>query len=127
VILLHIESGATTQTVTNAMGRWVASNLPSGRVRITARSLGFRTYVREVSYDANRPMSYALALQIGGVSETVTVEAAPRNEIQNLPIELRENEQQFAVHVPSADFDALDLQGPYRVEIQRAVRHGLDG
>src|SRR5579864_5481435 len=67
------DNGFSMSTVTDQMGRWVVSNLRTGRVKITAASSGFKTAVRETVYDAERPSTYSFALVIGGTTETVAV------------------------------------------------------
>ncbi len=69
------DNGFSMSTVTDQMGRWVVSNLRTGRIKITAASPGFKTAVRDAVYDAERPSTYSFALGIGNVAETVTVTA----------------------------------------------------
>ncbi len=40
-------NGFSMTTMTDQAGRWVISNLPSGRIKIQADSPGFKTTVRE--------------------------------------------------------------------------------
>ena len=86
------DNGFSMSTVTDQMGRWVVSNLRTGRVKITAAHPGFQTAVRQAVYDAERPSTNSFALAIGGATETVTVaaEASPLNgrgytELNQLP------------------------------------------
>jgi len=85
------DNGFSMSTVTDQMGRWVVSNLRTGRTKITAASPGFKTTVREAVYDAERPSTYSFALGVGSVSETVEVSAAPAlngrdyTELKQLP------------------------------------------
>ena len=69
------DNGFSMSTVTDQMGRWVVSNLRTGRVKITAAFPGFRTAVREAVYDAGRPSTYSFALSLANAEETVTVSA----------------------------------------------------
>jgi hypothetical protein len=124
VNILHSDSGAATKTVTDQAGRWVASNLPPGRIRITADMPGFRTSVREIAYDASRPTSYNLALQVGGVSETVAVSSmVAGSESQRIANDLRQNTQQ-ALNTASANVTNLQRRVagvlPVRVDVPRA-------
>jgi hypothetical protein len=86
------ETGFSGSVVTDQQGRWIVSNMPSGRVRIKAESPGFQTTVREAVYDAGRPSTYSFALSLAASSETVAVMAnAPSlngrdySELQMLP------------------------------------------
>lgn len=70
------DNGFSMSTVTDQLGRWLVSNLRSGRVRITASAPGFQTAVRDAVYDANRGSAYSFALGLGAATETVEVTAA---------------------------------------------------
>jgi hypothetical protein len=74
VTVFHPDTGTTLTAVTDDTGRWVVSNVPSGRVRITTAANGFNNYVQEANYDAGRPLPVGLTLRVGSASETVTVE-----------------------------------------------------
>jgi hypothetical protein len=76
VTVTHSDNGFSMSTITDQQGRWVVSNLPSGKVKIRAEAQGFQTAVREAVYDAGRPSTYSFALSVGSVSETVEVAAA---------------------------------------------------
>jgi hypothetical protein len=62
-------------TVSDQMGRWAVSNVPSGRIKINAQAEGFNTAERDAVYDSNQPSTYSFALNVGAVSQTVTVMA----------------------------------------------------
>jgi hypothetical protein len=61
--------------MTDSSGRWVVSNLSSGRVKIAANAPGFNQYVIQGNYDGSRPAPFNLALSLGSVSQTVEVTA----------------------------------------------------
>ena len=75
VTVTQPESGFSLSTVTDQQGRWVVSNVPSGRIRIQAAAPGFKTTVRDAIYDASQPSTFSFALSLGSVSETVEVQA----------------------------------------------------
>jgi hypothetical protein len=75
VTVYHQDTGTTLTATTDDSGRWVVSNVPSGRVRVTAASLGFKDSRQETSYDASRPLPLSFRLVLGNVTETVTVTA----------------------------------------------------
>jgi hypothetical protein len=62
-------------TVTDQQGRWVVSNVPTGQVQIQAESTGFKTTVSGAAYDAGRPSTYNLTLNVAATAETVEVSA----------------------------------------------------
>jgi hypothetical protein len=73
VTVTNMDTGATRTAATDLSGLWVVSGMPSGRVRITTSSPGFRSWVRELYFNAGQPERYAITLNVGSVSETVTV------------------------------------------------------
>jgi len=75
VTVLHQDTGTTLTATTDDYGRWVVSNVPSGRVHITAASQGFKDYRQDGNYDASRPLPLSFNMNLGAASETVTVMA----------------------------------------------------
>jgi len=75
VTVLHPDTGTALTATTDDAGRWLVSNVPSGHLKITASATGFNSRIQEANYDASRPAPFALDLQVGGVSETVTVQS----------------------------------------------------
>jgi len=73
VSVTQLDTGAVRNVVTDSSGRWIVSNLPSGRVRITVFAQGFQQLVTETNYDGSRPAPVANTLNIGAASESVTV------------------------------------------------------
>ena len=77
VTVTSLDNGNTQNTATDSSGQWVASGLPSGRVKIEAHAQGFKkTVYTNTRYDARRPSQYSLTLQVASASETVEVTAA---------------------------------------------------
>jgi len=68
-------TGFSITTRSDQQGRWIVSNVPTGRIKITAEMTGFQTAVREAIYDASRPSTYSLRLNVGAAMETVEVSA----------------------------------------------------
>jgi hypothetical protein len=98
------DNGFSMSTVTDQMGRWVVSNLRTGRVRITAAAPGFQTAARDAVYDAGHPSTYSFALGVSSASETVTVNAeAPalngRNYTELKQLEKNEPQQNASANV----------------------------
>jgi hypothetical protein len=118
------DNGFSMSTVTDQLGRWVVSNLRSGRVEITASALGFQTTVREAVYDAERPSTYSFGLGIGGAAETVTVSAATPALNGRDYSELKQLEKNAPQRNASAN--VLNLQRrvagvlPVRIDVPRA-------
>ncbi|HSS95448.1 MAG TPA: carboxypeptidase-like regulatory domain-containing protein [Terriglobales bacterium] len=75
VTVTNTDTGFSTSATTDSEGRWIVSNLSSGKVKINANASGFKGLTRDAIYNANRPAHVSLGLSVGNVSETVTVEA----------------------------------------------------
>jgi len=73
VTVTHLDTGAARNVMTDSSGRWIVSNLSSGRVKIAANSPGFSQYVIQGTYDGSRPAPFNFALSLGTVSQTVEV------------------------------------------------------
>jgi hypothetical protein len=82
---------------TNAAGRWVVANIPSGNYKIMADLSGFQTQTyTDVRYNANVPIQLNFMLQIRKLEQQVEVsmnaenlllESSPQREIKkNLPL-----------------------------------------
>jgi hypothetical protein len=85
VTVLHPDTGARMTATTDSEGRWVLSNVPSGRIHITAVSPGFHNYVQNTNYDAWRPLPLSLTMNVGTTTETVMVEAQSTSTLQLSP------------------------------------------
>lgn len=75
VTVVHQDTGTTLAATTDASGHWVVSNVPSGRVHVTAAYPGFKDYRQDASYDASRPLPLSSNMSLGAATETVTVMA----------------------------------------------------
>ena len=75
VTVTQPDTGFSMATMTDQQGRWVVSNLQSGKIRIKAEYPGFKTTVRDAVYDASQPSTFSFALSLGSVTETVEVTA----------------------------------------------------
>ena len=79
-------SGQRRTVVTGADGQYVISNLPPGPLSVTSQLPGFKTAQRSLVYD-QRPRQIDFQMVIGGVEETVTVQAeAPLVDMRNTEI-----------------------------------------
>ncbi len=74
-------TGYSWNASTGPQGYWVLDGLPSGNLRISVSSPGFKSATQNIPYDANRPEHFNLSLSVGSISETVEVSAS--NMMQN--------------------------------------------
>jgi hypothetical protein len=125
VNVAQLDTGASRSAVSDSSGRWIVSNMPSGRVKITASMPGFSTTVRDLTYDANYPASYSIGLRVASVAETVEVETNGSN-LETLPQFGRDVKKKQAQPSNAASANVLDLQRrvsgvlPVRVDVPRA-------
>jgi hypothetical protein len=72
------EKGLSFSTTTNNSGYYTITNLNPGNYRVTIEAKGFKTSVQEnVPVIVGSSSTVNLILQVGGVGETVTVDATP--------------------------------------------------
>jgi hypothetical protein len=123
VTVTNQDTGYSMTTVTDQLGRWVVSNVPTGRIRINVQAQGFRSEQRDAVYDSNQPSTYSFALNVGAVSETVEVSGVPLNGRNYSELEkLKKNVPQTA----QASANVLNLQKrvagvlPVAIEVPRA-------
>jgi hypothetical protein len=77
VTAIHTETGAQRSAVTNESGAYVLPNLPIGPYRLEATLPGFRSFQRTgVVLVVNANPVIDVALSLGNLAETVSVEAA---------------------------------------------------
>lgn len=78
ITAIHVATGATRKTTTNASGYYYLPFLQIGGYEIKAEANGFKlSDQRGIVLNADSNLSVNIALQIGAVTQTVTVEGAP--------------------------------------------------
>ena len=74
VVAKHLATGVVTNTVTNSQGAFTLASLPAGTYEVTITLEGFKTFVaKDVVITAVQGASIPAKLEVGGISETVTV------------------------------------------------------
>ncbi len=119
VTITETRTNISNTATTNADGNYVFANVKDGVYRVEATLKGFKKVVRDgVIVDVNTTVRVDLALQVGEVSETVTIEAtsAPilqtdradtgrlleSKQISELPLGFNRNFQGLLITVPGA-------------------------
>jgi hypothetical protein len=126
VTVTHLDTGAVRNVVTDSSGRWIVSNLPSGRVNITANSPGYKQLVSQINYDGSRPAPFNSALSVGAVSETLTVTAEAGRNTLNFETTQRDAKKNAEKQQMAASSNVFNLQQrisgvlPVRVDVPRA-------
>lgn len=130
VTVTQLDTGAVRNVVTDNSGRWVVSNLTSGRVKIAANAPGFKQYVIQGAYDGSQPAPTNFALSLGAVTESVEVSAnnlplSGRNYL-NLETIQRDAKKNAEKQQTAASANVFNLQQrisgvlPVRVDVPRA-------
>jgi hypothetical protein len=130
VAVTHLDTGAIRNVMTDSSGRWIVSDLPSGRVKVAANAPGFKKCVIQGTYDGSRPAPINFALNVGSISESVEVTASNmplngRNYI-NLEAIQRDVRKNAEKQQQAASVNVTNLQQrvsgvlPVRVDVPRA-------
>src|SRR6266404_1751378 len=127
ISVTQVETGAVRNVVTDSSGRWVVSNLSSGRVKMAASAPGFKYFVRELNYDGSRPVPFSFALSIGAAAEAVAVEASNGPHDTRDSERLERNARKMAAQQQTmASANVTNLQQrvsgllPVRIDVPRA-------
>jgi hypothetical protein len=121
-----METGASRRTRTDAGGRWVVSDVPSGRVNITVQAAGFATNAQQIEYEASRPSRFSCVLGIGSVTDKIEV-VSSSEAIARASLQVEREARKAAAQVENApSSNVMNLQKrvagvlPIRVDVPRA-------
>ena len=119
VTATETRTNISVNTVTNNDGNYVFANIKDGVYRVEATLKGFKKVVRDnVTVDVNTTVRVDLALQVGELTETVTIEAGAAailqtdradtgrllesKQVSELPLGFNRNFQGLLITVPGA-------------------------
>jgi hypothetical protein len=126
VTVTQVETGAVRNVMTDSAGRWIVSNLPSGRVEVKAFAPGFQHLVQKFNYDGSTPVPFVSTLNIGAVSEVVTLTAGVSSIGEYQRNERETNKKLAGQQQLAASANVTSLQQrvsgvlPVRVDVPRA-------
>ena len=88
LVITNVGTGIATDTTTKGEGTFVVPNLQPGNYEVSASAKGFSTLLRKgITLTVGQEQILNLSLQVGSVSETVTVTAeAPTVNLANATI-----------------------------------------
>ena len=95
-------SGFNRTTTTDSSGSFTIPNIPFNPYHLTIAKKGFASYSQDIDVRSVVPLNLKIGLTVGGSSETVTVEAAAED--------LLENTSTFHTDVDRGLFDKLPLE-----------------
>ena len=110
VTLTQTETGAVRSAVTDENGGYLVSNLTPGPYQLEAALQGFRTYVQTgIVLQVAASPTINVSLAIGGLEESVTVEAAaPLVDVRSAGVsEVVENERILEMPLQARDVTSL--------------------
>src|SRR5262249_54878496 len=73
VAVVNTQTGETSTAWSGGDGHWVVSNMQPGPVKVHISSPGFQPSQQDVELFASKPARMGTTLQVGAVTETVTV------------------------------------------------------
>ena len=73
VTVNNTQTGASQTTTANGDGHWVITGMQPGPVKVVISAPGFRNMQYDLELQASKPARMGTTLEIGGVSESVTV------------------------------------------------------
>jgi hypothetical protein len=126
ITVVQVDNGAVRKVLTDSSGRWIVSNLPSGRVKVTTEAPGFNRLERDFYYDGSRPVPVSAPMNLATAAETIMVEtsaAAIRGENARIQREAKAQAQKQQL---AASANVTNLQQrisgvlPVHVDVPRA-------
>ncbi|HEX5965322.1 MAG TPA: carboxypeptidase-like regulatory domain-containing protein [Pyrinomonadaceae bacterium] len=129
VTVVNNQTGATVSTRADSDGRWVVANATPGPTRITVNAPGFTPAQHELNLATLQPGLVGTQLQVGTVTETVTVTGAGNNisidGVRRIE-ELARQNRAAQLQTPSAN--VMNLQRrvagilPVRIDVPKSGR-----
>ena len=111
ITITHLDTDQIRRVDTSAEGQFAAELLPPGSYRLTVAVAGFKRLERNATVNAGTTTTIDLVLEVGDVSETLTVRAA---------VPLLQNEQhQVAGVVQREQIEQLPLNGRNFLELAK--------
>jgi hypothetical protein len=111
VSITNVATAQSRLTSTSAEGHFVANALPPASYEVVVQVTGFKRLLRTANVEAGTTTSVDLALEVGDVSETVTVATVP-------PL-LHHDQYQIGGVVNRAQIESLPLNGRNFLELAK--------
>jgi hypothetical protein len=125
VTLVNTQTGATLKTKSNGDGQWFITNMQPGPVTVSVDMPGFKSARQDLALSSSQPTRLASTLEIGTISETVTVQSNNMTIDGLNRIEGRAREiQSLQLNAPSQNVVNLQRRVagvlPVRVDVPKA-------
>jgi hypothetical protein len=129
VTVLNVQTGSSVSTTTDQAGRWVVSNIPSGKYKVTTEARGFQTSSKtEVQHNSNQSMRLNFIMQVSGENTQFEVSTSAENMIldsRKMQLETKAAPQAQALTTNAATSNVASFQRriagdlPIQVEVPR--------
>ena len=126
-VTVNTQSGTALNTTSNDEGRWVIAGVAPGPVRVNIDSPGFKSMKYDLQISANQPAHLGTTMEVGTVTETVTVTAGA-SAINSTRNESKASRNNFLVDLNAPSQNVFNLQRrvagilPVRIEVPRSGR-----
>jgi len=126
-VTVNTQTGRALNTRSNDDGRWVIGGVAPGPVRVNIDAPGFKTMQYELHLSEGRGESLATTMEVGTVTESVTVTAADTGSISTRQVkDLSRNNNVVIDTAPSQNVFNLQRRVagilPVRIEVPRSGR-----
>ena len=127
ITAVNKQTGAKWSTQSDADGRWVIANALPGPTRVSVDSSGFKTTNQELNLGSSQPEVIGTTLEIGAVSEVVTVTGNNMtvDGLTRMDDQIRHNRAQ-QLSTPSANVANLQKRVagilPVRIDVPKSGR-----
>jgi hypothetical protein len=142
VVVKKMDTGLTSEAVTNAEGQFTIPQLAAGKYTVTVSLAGFKTAtVNDVELNAGVPAGVSVKLEVGGIEEQVVVQAGSEvvktqsstvsttlssKQIQSLPLTSRSG-LDFVANLPGVNTPGTVRDSTVNGLPQGAINITLDG
>jgi hypothetical protein len=82
VVAVNTQTGATLTAKSDGEGHWMIGGLPQGATSVTIAAPGFKKTQQNFQLHSSQPVRMGTTLEIGGVTESVTVVAADASKLE---------------------------------------------
>ncbi|MDQ2856872.1 MAG: carboxypeptidase-like regulatory domain-containing protein, partial [Acidobacteriota bacterium] len=128
VTVTNTQSNTSVTTRSDGDGKWVVSGVQPGPVMVMVESAGFKRAQQELQVSGSRSAPLGFTLDVGNISETVTVQSNTSNLMTLSPGVLDQVRKNQAAQATAPSQNVFNLQRrvagilPVRVEIPRSGR-----
>jgi hypothetical protein len=127
-VTVNTQTGATLNTRSNDEGRWIIAGVAPGPVRVNINSPGFKDMQYDLQVSEGRGASLGTTMEVGTVTETVTVTASGGTPINSMRNESKSSPNNFLVDLNAPSQNVFNLQRrvagilPVRIDVPRSGR-----